>query len=321
MDKTSEEFNLEEWWHKLDISWKRIFKRNIDINHNPNLNELKQILDIESIDCSNPYILSLEPLQYLNKLQKLNCSGTHITSLEKIRNLTMIDELDISYSNISNLEPISLFDNLWILKCNNTPLASLKGLEELTNLEYIYCSNTKVASLEPLEKLHNLKLLDCNSTLLDSIQPFQNMPDIKNIIQYSGTPLASKKIEIEYKDPLFELAVDLVLQHHNAKTTFFQQKLNIGYSRAKRIIVQLEKAGIIGPVLEDNTRELLIDDKMNPNDNSNSININSDLGQNNHDALNKPELVTHKKKTYQIVSIVILIIILVFVLLILNKIK
>ncbi len=57
-----------------------------------------------------------------------------------------------------------------------------------------------------------------------------------------------KKKEIEKdRDPLFLSAVNYVLTDEQASISFLQRKLKVGYSRAARIVDQMEESGIIGP--------------------------------------------------------------------------
>ncbi len=49
-------------------------------------------------------------------------------------------------------------------------------------------------------------------------------------------------------DDLFEEAKDLVMRHERASASFLQRRLRIGYPRAARLIEQLERAGIVGPM-------------------------------------------------------------------------
>ncbi len=65
-------------------------------------------------------------------------------------------------------------------------------------------------------------------------------------------------IEIENADDLFFEARDAVVSMGKASTTLLQRKLGIGYSRAAKIIDQLEDSGIIGPGRGSKAREILI---------------------------------------------------------------
>ena len=62
----------------------------------------------------------------------------------------------------------------------------------------------------------------------------------------------------EALDPLFEKAVDVVLDCGRASTSFLQRKLSVGYSRGSKIMDQLEDKGIIGPQDGAKPREIRI---------------------------------------------------------------
>ncbi len=51
----------------------------------------------------------------------------------------------------------------------------------------------------------------------------------------------------EQLDPLFNDAVEIVLETGTASTSFLQRKLSVGYARGAKIMDQLEEKGIIGP--------------------------------------------------------------------------
>ena len=59
-------------------------------------------------------------------------------------------------------------------------------------------------------------------------------------------------------DDMFKDAVQVVVQMRKASTSLLQRKLRIGYSRAARIIEEMEEQGIIGPADGSRPREVLI---------------------------------------------------------------
>lgn len=59
-------------------------------------------------------------------------------------------------------------------------------------------------------------------------------------------------------DPLFEKAVDVVLESGTASTSFLQRKLSVGYARGAKIMDQLHEKGIIGAANGSKPREILI---------------------------------------------------------------
>lgn len=59
-------------------------------------------------------------------------------------------------------------------------------------------------------------------------------------------------------DPMFEEVVRLICQFDTASASFLQRKMSIGYSRAARILDQLEEVGIVGPAEGSKPREVLV---------------------------------------------------------------
>lgn len=60
------------------------------------------------------------------------------------------------------------------------------------------------------------------------------------------------------KDQLFEEAIRTVCQHDRASASLLQRRLSIGYSRAARILDQLEEVGIVGPGEGAKPRDVLV---------------------------------------------------------------
>lgn len=59
------------------------------------------------------------------------------------------------------------------------------------------------------------------------------------------------------KDALFEEAIRSVCQYDRASASLLQRRLSIGYSRAARILDQLEAAGVVGPAEGSKPRDVL----------------------------------------------------------------
>ncbi len=60
------------------------------------------------------------------------------------------------------------------------------------------------------------------------------------------------------RDQLFNEALNLVVRHQQGSVSLIQRRLNVGYSRAARMIDQLEDAGVVGPFEGSKAREVLI---------------------------------------------------------------
>ncbi len=65
----------------------------------------------------------------------------------------------------------------------------------------------------------------------------------------------------EERDELFNEALKLVVRHQQGSSSLLQRRLKIGYTRAARIIDQLELAGYVGPADGSKPREVFVDDE------------------------------------------------------------
>lgn len=69
----------------------------------------------------------------------------------------------------------------------------------------------------------------------------------------------SSSLEDEDRDELFAEAKKLVIEEKKASTSYIQRRLKIGYSRAARILDELEQAGVVGPANGAKAREIFAD--------------------------------------------------------------
>ncbi len=58
-------------------------------------------------------------------------------------------------------------------------------------------------------------------------------------------------------DPLYDQAVQIVLQNRRASISLVQRHLRIGYNRAARLIEDMERAGLVSPMASNGNREIL----------------------------------------------------------------
>ncbi len=72
----------------------------------------------------------------------------------------------------------------------------------------------------------------------------------------------SKEFDPDDRDPLFEEAAQIIVQHQQGSASLLQRRLKLGYNRAGRIIDQLEAAKIIGHFEGSKAREVLVKDPM-----------------------------------------------------------
>ncbi|MDR2303858.1 MAG: DNA translocase FtsK [Treponema sp.] len=61
----------------------------------------------------------------------------------------------------------------------------------------------------------------------------------------------------EGEDPLYDKALEIVLQQGKASASYIQRRLKIGYNRAARLVEEMEVHGVVGPAQGSKPRELL----------------------------------------------------------------
>jgi S-DNA-T family DNA segregation ATPase FtsK/SpoIIIE len=61
----------------------------------------------------------------------------------------------------------------------------------------------------------------------------------------------------EGDDPLYEKALEIVMQQQKASASYIQRRLKIGYNRAARLVALMEHNGVVGPAQGSKPRDLL----------------------------------------------------------------
>ncbi len=252
--------NITEWFNNLDITWKRLLKRHIDINHKPSEEEIQYMLNLTEFDCSQSQIISLDPVKHLQKLRSLNCSKTNIVKLDKLSELYTLEILNISETPIDSLLPIHQLRNLKSLNCSLTKIISLDGLNTLENLTDLNCSFNKITSLDPLKYLLNLSNINLEYTQINSIKTIEHLVNSASInIEFTPYKDAMELAQnLNQRDELFSEAARQTVITQQGSTSLLQRKLKLGYNRAGRIMDQLEHAGIVSAFNGSTPRLVLI---------------------------------------------------------------
>jgi S-DNA-T family DNA segregation ATPase FtsK/SpoIIIE len=64
------------------------------------------------------------------------------------------------------------------------------------------------------------------------------------------------------QDPLYDQAVQVVMDTRKASISGVQRRLKIGYNRAARMVESMEAAGLVGPLQSNGSREILVPSKV-----------------------------------------------------------
>jgi S-DNA-T family DNA segregation ATPase FtsK/SpoIIIE len=70
-------------------------------------------------------------------------------------------------------------------------------------------------------------------------------------------PPTMEEIDAE-QDPLYDQAVQIVIETRKASISGVQRRLKIGYNRAARMVESMEQAGLVGPLQSNGSREILL---------------------------------------------------------------
>ncbi len=162
----------QKWWEDLDDDWKKIFIKELYFSTEndicPSDVELQELFKLQEFNFSDYEIKNLDGLKNLTNLKTLDCSSNNLTSLAGIENLFNLTDLNCSSNNLTSLTGIDDLFNLTDLNCSSNNLTSLTGIDDLFNLTDLNCSFNLLTSLKGIEKLQYLESLSCNHNALSS---------------------------------------------------------------------------------------------------------------------------------------------------------
>ena len=86
----------------------------------------------------------------------------------------------------------------------------------------------------------------------------QNVAEKERSAGSKGGGAAQEETAADAADEMLDAAIEVVLETGQASTSLLQRRLKLGYSRAARIVDQMEERGIVGPFEGSKPRQLLI---------------------------------------------------------------
>ena len=125
----------------------------------------------------------------------------------------------------------------------------------------------------------NGDMLFLSGSALKRLQgPFVSVEEVEEVVDYVAdqpgvTPYTLPSLQdaghgpdetlgVEDTDENFEEAARVIVRRQQGSVSLLQRKLAVGYTRAARIVDQLEEAGIVGPFNGTKARDVLVDDEQ-----------------------------------------------------------
>ncbi len=121
----------------------------------------------------------------------------------------------------------------------------------------------KTASMPKPRRIQGAWVMDQEVAKITDHLRMQSAPQyndeiVSQPVQLNGKGGVVMDFDHEGGDDMFRDAVAVVIQNRKASTSLLQRKLRVGYSRAARIMEEMEEQGIIGPADGARPREVLI---------------------------------------------------------------
>lgn len=114
-----------------------------------------------------------------------------------------------------------------------------------------------------LRRIHGAFVSDGEVNRITNVLRQQAKPDYTDAISQVAADEPTEAITNNYlnsnkeKDPMYDQAVQVVLESNRASISGLQRRLRIGYNRAARIIEDMETAGIVSPMNANGNREII----------------------------------------------------------------
>ena len=131
-------------------------------------------------------------------------------------------------------------------------LMSLTESSAMPRLQAAYASDDEIKAVVDFVKKNNPSHFDENAEKAFNLDP-QSSDDVGSESAFVDAPQSKGKV-----DEYFKIAVKSVMMCGSASVSYLQRRLSIGYSRAARIVDQMEEKGYIAPPTGAKTRKVLI---------------------------------------------------------------
>ena len=166
---------LTKWWNAMSDEWQAIFGQMTELDSVPTKEQLHQAAKITSVDISgNNAIQDLNPLKVLVHLTTLNCSNTGIDNLWPLSDLIDLHSLNCSGTAVSNCEPLRDLINLEHLDISNTGINGIQCISRIKSLRELNIAYTSVSGINVFGSSNlNLVYADSSGVVMDEVIAFK----------------------------------------------------------------------------------------------------------------------------------------------------
>ncbi len=142
---------LISWWNNIPESWKTALSKGMILSDPPTKEELQKIVNTKKLVlANNAAIDNLEPLKMLFKLESLDISNTPVNDLSPLATTGNLKYLNLDNTLDSTLNSLKELTNLVEIHFENTSISNLEPLYNNKNLEVVYCDSTGVSTQQVL---------------------------------------------------------------------------------------------------------------------------------------------------------------------------
>jgi len=153
--------------------WAQGYKNINDAIHNRNqisdIDHLKELQNLTSLDLSNNQISDIDHLKELQNLTSLNLSINQISDIDHLKELQNLTSLNLSFNQISDIDHLKELQNLTSLDLRSNQISDIDHLKELQNLTSLDLSNNQILDIDHLKELQNLSSLNLSSNQITDI--------------------------------------------------------------------------------------------------------------------------------------------------------
>ncbi|GAB3897123.1 DNA translocase FtsK [Larkinella knui] len=144
-------------------------------------------------------------------------------------------------------------------KIDSRTILDTGGAEQLVGMgDMLFSSNSDIVRLQcPFVDTNEIEDI-CE--FVGSQRGYDSAYNLPEFAGDDGGSVEEREVDLENRDPMFDEAARLVVNHQQGSTSLIQRRLKLGYNRAGRLIDQLEAAGIVGAFEGSKAREVLIHD-------------------------------------------------------------